>query len=138
MLHIFWLSCIYCIDKLVTCESTLEMKHLIFLFKNVTTCGQMLSVFSLIFKHFNISSNAFLAAKINQNEKKIAPPGVVCHRLPENAFQVNQLYNVTWSNIQLDYDKVSGSLFYWNFKATIYILLTFMLSNFLMWTLKYF
>ena len=31
--------------------------------------------------------------------KKNAPPGVVCHGLQENAFQVNQLYNVTWSNV---------------------------------------
>ena len=46
---------------------------------------------------FDISLNTFLAAKTNQNEKKIAPPSVVCHGLPENAFQVNQLYNVTWS-----------------------------------------
>ena len=94
MLHIFWLSCIYCIDKLVTCESTLEM----ILFKNVTTWGQMLSVFSLIFKHFNISSNPFLVANSNQNEKKNALPSLLCHGLQENAFQVNQLYNVTWSN----------------------------------------
>ena len=100
MLHIFWLSCIYCIDKLVTCESTIEMKHLIFLFKNVTTWRQMLSVFCLIFKHFQISSNTFHDANSNQNEKKIAPPSSVCHGLPENAFQVNQLYNVTWSNVQ--------------------------------------
>ena len=98
MLHIFWLSCIYCIDKLVTCESTIEMKHLIFLFKNVTTWRQMLSVFRLIFKHFKISSNPFHVANSNQNEKKIEPLCLVCHGLPENAFQVNQLYNVTWSN----------------------------------------
>ena len=32
-------------------------------------------------------------------KKKIAPPSLVCHRLPENAFQVNQLYNVTWSTL---------------------------------------
>ena len=82
----------------MTCKSTIEMKHLIFLFKNVTTWGQMLSVFSLIFKHFEISSNPFLAANTNQNEKKIASPSSVCHGLQENAFQVNQLYNVTWSN----------------------------------------
>ena len=60
----------------------------------------MLPVFCLIFKYFEISSNPFLAAKTNQNEKKIAPPSLVCHGLPENAFQVNQLYNVTWSNKQ--------------------------------------
>ena len=24
---------------------------------------------------------------------------LVCHGLPENAFQVNQLYNVTWSKL---------------------------------------
>ena len=82
----------------MTCKSTIEMKHLIFLFKNVTTWGQMLPVFSLIFKHFEISSNPFLAANTNQNEKKIASPSSVCHGLQENAFQVNQLYNVTWSN----------------------------------------
>ena len=87
------------IDKLVTCESTLEIRHLIFLFKNVTTWRQMLSVFHLIFKHFEISSNPFLAANTNQNEKKIALPSLLCHGLPENAFQVNQLYNVTWSNV---------------------------------------
>ena len=29
-------------------------------------------------------------------EKKNTPPGVVCHGLQENAFQVNQLYNVIW------------------------------------------
>ena len=99
MLHIFWLSCIYCIDKLVTCESTIEMKHLIFLFKNVTTWRQMLSVFRLIFKHFKISSNPFLVANTDQNEKKLPKPGIVCHGLQGNAFQVNQLYNVTWSNV---------------------------------------
>ena len=82
----------------MTCESTLEIPHLIFLFKNVTTWGQMLSVFRLIFKHFQISSNTFHDANSNQNEKKIAPPSLVCHGLPENALQANQLYNVTWSN----------------------------------------
>ena len=66
----------------------------------MTTLGQMLSVFCMIFKYFNISSNTFLAAKTNQNEKKIAPPSLLCHGLPENAFQVNQLYNVTWSIIK--------------------------------------
>ena len=81
----------------MTCESTLEITHLIFLFKNVTILRQMLSVFSLIFKHFTISSNTFLVANTNQNEKIIAPLGLVCHGLQENAFQVNQLYNVTWS-----------------------------------------
>ena len=75
------------------------MKHLIFLFKNVTTWGQMLPVFSLIFKHFEISSNPFLAANTNQNEKKFASPSSVCHGLQEKAFQVNQLYNVTWSSV---------------------------------------
>ena len=59
----------------------------------------MLSVFSMIFKHFNISSNTFHIANSNQNEKKIGPLCLVCHGLPENAFQVNQLYNVTWSNL---------------------------------------
>ena len=59
----------------------------------------MLSVFSLIFKHFRISSNPFLVANTNQNEKKIAPLCLDCHGLQENAFQVNQLYDVTWSNI---------------------------------------
>ena len=34
------------------------------------------------------------------SEKKIGPLGLVCHGLQENAFQVNQLYNVTWSNLQ--------------------------------------
>ena len=58
----------------------------------------MLPVFCLIFKLFNISSITFLAAKTNQNEKKIALPSVVCHGLPEIAFQANQLYNVTWSS----------------------------------------
>ena len=101
MLHIFWLSCIYCIDKLVTCELTIEMKHLIFLFKNVTTWRQMLSVFCLIFKHFKISSNPFHIANSNQNEKKIGPLCLVCHGLPENAFQVNQLYNLTWSSTEV-------------------------------------
>ena len=81
----------------MTCESTIDMRHLIFSFWNVTTWGQMLSVFCLIFKYFNISSNTFLVAKTNQNDKKNAPPSLVCHGLPENAFQVNQLYNVTWS-----------------------------------------
>ena len=57
----------------------------------------MLPVFCLIFKLFNISSITFLAAKTNQNEKKITPPSLDCQGLPENAFQVNQLYNVTWS-----------------------------------------
>ena len=33
-------------------------------------------------------------------KKKSAPPGVVCHGLQENALQVNQLYNVTWSSAQ--------------------------------------
>ena len=100
MLHIFSLTYIYCINNRVTCESTLEMTHLIFLFKNVTTWRQMLSVFRLIFKHFEISLNPFLVANTNQNEKKIALPSLLCHGLQENAFQVNQLYNVTWSNIQ--------------------------------------
>ena len=59
----------------------------------------MLSVFSLIFKHFRISSNPFLVANTNQNEKKIAPLCLDCHGLQENAFQVNQLYNVTWSSM---------------------------------------
>ena len=57
----------------------------------------MLPVFCLIFKLFNISSITFLAAKTNQNEKKNTPPSLDCQGLPENAFQVNQLYNVTWS-----------------------------------------
>ena len=103
MLHIFQLSYIYCIDKLATCELTLEITHLIFLFKNVTTCRQMLSVFRLIFKLFKISSKPFLVANTNKNEKKIALPSTVCHGLPENAFQVNQLYNVTWSNVYCIY-----------------------------------
>ena len=98
MLHIFQLTYIYCINKLVTCETTWKMKHLIFLLKNVTTWRQMLSVFRLIFKHFEISLNLFLVANTNQNEKKIASPSSVCHGLQENSFQVNQLYNVTWSN----------------------------------------
>ena len=34
-------------------------------------------------------------------KKKNAPPSSVCHGLQENAFQVNQLYNVTWSIIYL-------------------------------------
>ena len=59
----------------------------------------MLPVFCLIFKLFNISSITFLAAKTNQNEKKITPPSLDCQGLPENAFQVNQLYNVTWSSV---------------------------------------
>ena len=99
MLHIFQLTYIYCINKLVTCETTLKMTHLIFLLKNVTTWRQMLSVFCLKFKNFKISSIPFLVANTNQNEKQIALPSSVCHGLPENAFQVNQLYNVTWSNV---------------------------------------
>ena len=59
----------------------------------------MLSVLSLIFKHFKISLNPFLGANSNHNEKKIGPLGLVCHGLQENAFQVNQLYNVTWSTL---------------------------------------
>jgi hypothetical protein len=59
----------------------------------------MLSVFRLIFKHFQISSIPFHVANSNQNEKKIELLSLVCHGLPENAFQVNQLYNVTWSNV---------------------------------------
>jgi hypothetical protein len=31
-------------------------------------------------------------------KKKIEPLCLVCHGPPENASQVNQLYNVTWSN----------------------------------------
>ena len=58
----------------------------------------MLSVFRLVFKLFQISTNPFLTANSNQNEKKFGPPSLVCHGLPENAFQVNQLYNITWSN----------------------------------------
>ena len=58
----------------------------------------MLPVFCLIFKNFEISLNPFLVATSNQNEKKIAPPDLVCHGLPKNAFLVNQLYNVTWSS----------------------------------------
>ena len=63
----------------------------------------MLSVFCLIFKHFQISSNPFLVAKTNQNEKKIALPSTVCQGLQENAFQVNQLFNVTCSNEHIIY-----------------------------------
>ena len=37
---------------------------------------------------------------IRMKKKENAPPGVVCHGLQENNFQVNQLYNVTWSSIQ--------------------------------------
>ena len=111
-MHIFWLSCIYCIDKLVTCELTIEMKHLIFLFKNVTTWRQMLSVFCLIFKHFKISSNPFHIANSNQNEKKIGPLCLVCHGLPENAFQVNQLYNVTWSIVHVPWYQFHKKRFY--------------------------
>ena len=59
----------YYINKLVTCDSTLKMRHLNFLLKNVTTWGQMLSVFCLIFKLFQISSNPFLDANTNQNLK---------------------------------------------------------------------
>ena len=59
----------------------------------------MLSVFRLIFKHFQISSNPFLVAKTNQREKKIALPSTDFQGLQENAFQVNQLFNVTWSII---------------------------------------
>ena len=97
MLHTFQLTYIYPINKLVTCESTLEIRHMIFLLKNVTTWRQMLSVFCLFFKLFKISTKPFLVANTNQNEKKIALPSTVCHGLQENAFQVNQLYNVTWS-----------------------------------------
>ena len=60
----------------------------------------MLSVFRLIFKHFKISSNPFHVANTYQNEKKIEPLCLDCHGLQENAFQVNQLYNVTWSSVQ--------------------------------------
>ena len=102
-----------CIEKLVTCESTLEMRHLIFLFKNVTTWRQMLPVFCLIFKSFEISLNPFLVANSNQNEKKIGPLSLVCHGLPENAFQVNQLYNVTWSITHLSLMFLAGSLNTW-------------------------
>ena len=49
------------------------------------------------YEFFKISSNPFHVAKTNQNEKKIALPPTVCQGLQENAFQVNQLYNVTWS-----------------------------------------
>ena len=52
------------------------------------------------YEFFKISSNPFHVAKTNQNEKKTALPSTVCHGLPENAFQVNQLYNVTWSNVR--------------------------------------
>ena len=47
---------------------------------------------------FKISSNSFHVANSNQNEKKIALPSTVCQGLQENAFQVNQLFNVTWSS----------------------------------------
>ena len=50
---------------------------------------------------FKISSNPFHVANTNQNEKKIDLPSTVCHGLQENAFQVSQLYNVTWSNIHI-------------------------------------
>ena len=99
MLHIFYLTYTYCMNKLMTYELTLEITHLIFLFKNVTTWRQMLSVFCLIFKLFKISSKPFLVANTNQNEKKNALPSSVCHGLQENAFQVNQLFNVTWSSV---------------------------------------
>ena len=101
MLHTFQLTYIYPINKLVTCESTLEIRHMIFLLKNVTTWRQMLSVFCLFFKLFKISTKPFLVANTNQNEKKIALPSTVCHGLQENAFQVNQLYNVTWSIVNM-------------------------------------
>ena len=56
-----------------------------------------------IFKKFKFSK--FLQTHFSspipiKMKKKIAQPGVVCHGLQENAFQVNQLYNVTWSNLQ--------------------------------------
>ena len=49
---------------------------------------------------FKISSNPFHGANSNQNEKIFGPLSLVCHGPQENAFQVNQLYNVTWSNTQ--------------------------------------
>ena len=55
----------------MTCESTLEIRHLIFLVKSVTTWGQMLSIFCLIFKLFKISTKPFLVANTNQKEKKL-------------------------------------------------------------------
>jgi hypothetical protein len=42
----------------------------------------------------------------NQNEKEVEPLCLVCHGLPEGAFQVGQLYNVTWSNCASRYSKV--------------------------------
>ena len=80
----------------------------------------MLPVFSLIFKHFEISSNPFLAAITNQNEKKIASPSSVCHGLQENAFQVNQLYNVTWSIVQYILIFSYGTIFNIRFTGTVY------------------
>ena len=118
MLHIFQSTYIYSINKLVTCESTLEITRLIFLFKNVTILRQMLSVLSLIFKHFKISLNPFLGANSNHNEKKIGPLGLVCHGLQENAFQVNQLYNVTWSNMYVQDWQIRLCAYYFSQKAT--------------------
>ena len=46
--------------------------------------------------------------------KKIAPPSLVCHGLPENASQVNQLYNVTWSNRHMVPNKRIGGNFFSN------------------------
>jgi hypothetical protein len=42
----------------------------------------------------------FLQTHFNQNEFFFDPLSLVCHGLQENAFQVNQLFNVTWSNQQ--------------------------------------
>ena len=39
----------------------------------------------------NISSNPFHVGNSNQNEKKIGPLCLVCHGLPENAFQLHGL-----------------------------------------------
>ena len=48
---------------------------------------------------FEISSNPFLEAKTNQNNLKTGLPDTTFHGLLENAFQANQLFDVTWSSV---------------------------------------
>ena len=72
------------------------MTHFIFVFQNVTILRQMLSALSLIFKHSEISSDSFHIANTNRI-CKCDPLYVTCNGLQENNFQVNQLYDVTWS-----------------------------------------
>ena len=53
--------------------------------------------FEFDFQTFQYFFKPISRCQYQSERKKIVPPSVVCHGLQENAFQVNQFYNVTWS-----------------------------------------